>query len=236
MHRSPDSPLLLVYLDRYHLGDPLFLQRFAPAVKAHEGPLLLLHGAGEAAERALEAEGRFVERAGGVLQVEDAAGRARVERAARDLNRHVVHALNDAGASAVRLTGTDRGLLKVVDGEVVAGRVGWLRALADQGVVPVLALLAEAGGVAVEVDPGRALAVLAAAFGREGGAEPPVAVLLAKAGPRREEGGEALLRALAEPETSRRVAASGVRVRVARPEAVRGKGVPAGADLPAGGG
>src|SRR5690606_20558615 len=236
MNRPPDSPILLVYLDRYHLGDPLFLQRFAPVVRAHEGPLVVLHGAGEAAERALEAEGRLVARAGGVLQVEDEAGRALVERSARDLNRHVVHALNEAGVAALRLTGMDRGLLRVTEGgEVAVGRVGWLRTLVLQGAVPAVALLAEGAGGAFEVSPDRAVAALAEAFGEEDGVA-SVAVLLARSGPRRGgDEGEALLRAVAEPETARGVSARGVRVRVARPEAIRGTGVPAGADYPEGG-
>lgn len=227
----PDSPLLLVYLDRYHLGDPLFLQRFAPTVKAHEGPLVLLHGAGEAAERALEAEGRIAERVDGVLVIETEAERALVERAARERNRRIVHDLNDAGVSALRLTGTDRGLLRQEAGDgVTVGRTAWLRPLVRQGVVPVVALLATgAEGHAVEAPPGAALAALARALGAEG--EAPVVVLLTEA---REHTGEgASLPAQLEADVGRGVLAEGVRVRLVHPTALRGVGLPAGSDLPA---
>ncbi|MCH7640070.1 MAG: hypothetical protein IH855_11505 [Bacteroidetes bacterium] len=44
---SPEHPFLLVYLDAYHLGDPLFLRGFARDVEAHVGPLILVHGSGK---------------------------------------------------------------------------------------------------------------------------------------------------------------------------------------------
>src|SRR5690606_13449339 len=175
--------------------------------------------------------GLFVERGEGALQVEGAAERALGERATRDLNRRVVHALNEAGVSALRGSGTDRGRLREeASGALTGGRVGWLRRLVEQGAVPVIALLVEQEGAAVEADPARALSGVAAAF--VGGGGTPVVVALS----RTRAGGddEALVRAVAEPETARAVAASGVRVRVASPASLRGKGVPAGPELPPG--
>ena len=225
------DPLLIVYLDAYHLGDPLFLDRFAQTVRAREGPLLLLHGTGEAAERALEAEGLVPAREGGVLRVEGTAQRALVERAARDLNRRIVHALNEAGVSALRLTGTERGLLRAApDGAVTVGRTAWLRALPQQGVVPVVALLAEREGDGVEPSPGGAAAALAQALAPDDG-PPPVVAVFARAAPR--DGADA---AVAAPEVAERVRHEGVRVRVIQPSALRGTGVPEGSDLPAAGG
>jgi isopentenyl phosphate kinase len=236
MNPLPESPVLLVYLDRYHLGDPLFLQRFAPVVKAHEGPLVLVHGVGEAAERALEAGGRVVEHAAGVLRVADEGERALVERAGRDLNRQVVHALNEAGVAALRLLGVDRGLLRQTpEGGVAAGRVGWLLPLLRQGAVPVLAALAaDADGRAVEVAVGDALAALAQALhAAVPGAAAPVAVLFPRPAGRREGAGAEP--ALPEPAVARRVAGAGVSVRVAPPAALRGAGLPTGTDLGAAG-
>jgi hypothetical protein len=216
--------VLLVYLDPYHLGDPLFLQRFGPAVKGHEGPLVLVHGSGEAAERALEAQGRTVERVDGVLRVEE-ADRPLVERAARDLNRRIVDAL---GVSAVRVVGSDRGLLRRTPGGGVAvGRADWLRALLRQRVVPVVATLAVGeGGGAVEAPPGVALVALARALGDEEEASVLV-VLTSKTG----STGPEAPNEDAGREVARMAGDEGVRVRLAQLQALRGKGLPEGVDL-----
>jgi isopentenyl phosphate kinase len=215
----PLLSVLLVYLDPYHLGDPLFLQRFAPVVKAHEGPLVLVHGSGEAAEQMLEAQGRFVERVNGVLRV-DETDRPLVERAARDLNRRIVEALGDAGVPAVRVAGSDRGLLRrTKEGHVEAGRADWLRTLIRQQVVPVVAALAsDADGGIAEVAPGDVLAALARVLAEY----VEVAVLLLAAG---DEG--------ADPEVVGRVRSEGVRVRLVGLQALRGRGLPDGVDLDA---
>ena len=160
-HPSGD-PLLLVYLDAYHLGDPLFLQRFAPIVKAHEGPLALIHGSGEAAERALEAEGLIVPREGGRLKAEGGRQLQIVERATRDLNRQIVEALNEVGVAALRLNAYDRGLVRhAPDDRIVTGKVDWLETLLAQGVVPVVAALLEQEAAAEEVDASTLLFALA---------------------------------------------------------------------------
>jgi acetylglutamate kinase len=156
-----------------------------------------------------------------VLVVETEAERALVERAARDLNRQVVHALNEAGVPALRLTGAERGLLRwEAEGGVGAGRVGWLRPLVRGGVVPVLALLAAGvGGRIGEAPADAALAALARALRSAG--EAPVLVLLAEAPG-------------ATTDAGRRALAEGVRVRVASPAALRGAGLPVGRDLTVG--
>ncbi|WP_420457454.1 hypothetical protein [Rubrivirga sp.] len=163
--------MLVVYLDPYFLGDPLFVPGLARDVAARGTGLVLIHGSGERGERALESLGRMPTAADGVWRVDDAEGRAAVERATRDLNREVVHELNEAGVSAIRVMGADRGLLKVADGHVVAGRTGWLGDLVGQGVVAVVASLAAGEGALVEVDPARSAGVLAASL------EVPVAAL-----------------------------------------------------------
>ncbi len=156
--------MLVVYLDPYFLGDPLFVPGLARDVAARGTGMVLVHGSGERGERALESLGRLPTASDGVWQADDAQGREAVERATRDLNREVAHELNEAGVSAIRVMGADRGLLKRDDGRVVAGRTGWLGDLLRQGVVAVVASLAADGDALVEVDPARSAGVLAAAL------------------------------------------------------------------------
>ena len=169
---------MVLLLDAYHLGDPLFLPGFARDVAARVSgtPLVLVHGGGEAAERALEAEGLSAARTGGVLAVQHPRAAEIVERAARELNREIVHALNEAGVPAVRFTGADRGLLRPGPSGVEA-QAGWLKALADQGAVPVVAALVrrDEGAALREVSAGAAAAALAHAM------DGPVGLLGARA-------------------------------------------------------
>jgi acetylglutamate kinase len=170
--RQPDpyppfaSPaMLLFFLDRYHLGDPLFGGRLARDIKLLAQPRMIVHGSGEEAERMLEAQGLIPERREGVLAVSDDRQRQLVVNAVRDLNRKLSAALDDEAVPSVRVLGTDRGLLRVEDGRLAAGRVSWLRDLGASRVVPVVGTVAtNAGGQAVEVDAARAAAVLAIAL------------------------------------------------------------------------
>ena len=159
LHLNTPSTLL-VFLDRYHLGDPLFLSSFARDVKAHVGPLILVHGSGEEAERVLEARGFLTkeERSGPVA-------RQLVERAIRDLNRRIVHELNDAAVPAVGVFGVDRALLQRSGrGDIEAGKVDWLVALARQGGIPVLGgLVRMSANEFTEADPAQVLVALSQA-------------------------------------------------------------------------
>ncbi len=156
---------MVLYLDPYFLGDPLFLAGFARDVAARPTGLVVVLGSGERGERALEALGRVPEAQDGVWNAGDAEGRAVVERATRDLLREITHELNEAGAATVGALGADRGLLKQIDGEIVAGRVGWVADLVRQRVTVVVASLVEAEGTVVEVDAAAAAGQLAAALG-----------------------------------------------------------------------
>ncbi|RMH60596.1 MAG: acetylglutamate kinase, partial [Bacteroidetes bacterium] len=135
----------VLYLDAYHLGDPLFLQglaRWVAQAGPQRPPLWLVHGSGERAERLLEAQGLFPERSGGVWAVTRPEERALVERALRETNRTIVATLTDAVVPAVGIHGVDRNLMRrQADGTVVIGRIGWVRELARQRVVPVLSTL-----------------------------------------------------------------------------------------------
>ena len=213
----------VLYLDRYHLGDPLFLNGLARDVLAFPGPLVLVHGAGEAAERALEAQGRIPQWRDGVLVVESSAGRALVERAARDLNRRIVHTLNDAGVSAVRLDAGSRGLFRAGEVGPEVKNLDWLRALVAQGVVPVVAaLLEEERGAPREVSGGAVAGLLADAFTRSG--ESSCVLALVKNGAYAPESGDRAFGAMSpealpeerlpEPEAIRAALAAGAETRL----------------------
>jgi hypothetical protein len=155
-----NPPLYLLYLDRYHQGDPLFLkelaQQFARAAPA-QVPALLLHTGGEKLERTLEAEGIFPERREGVVQTETPRQVALAERATREANQEIVALFTDEEVSAVGLQGADRGLLRRTEtGAVEAGAFGWVADLVKMRVVPVLSALAS---VRVSQTPERVEAV-----------------------------------------------------------------------------
>lgn len=147
--------LHIVYLDRSHLGDELFLkslaQHFAEGPSG-KPPCLLVHGSGEKVERTLESKGYFPERTDGVLDIEGEDQRRLVERAVRETNQEIVAALTDEVVPTVGIQGVDRNLLTLdEEGQVAATKVGWLAALIKQRVVPVVSALVEDAGTVREV-------------------------------------------------------------------------------------
>lgn len=219
--------MLVVLLDPYHLGDPLFITQLARDVQARSGGLVLVHGSAERGERALEALGAVAVEEDGRWRTGTEPERAAVERAMRELNRQVVHELNENGVSAVRVTGANRGLLRVVDGAVAAGETAWVRRLVEQGVVLVAAALVEAdGGTLVEVDAAAAAAVLADALGAE--------AVVALAARRSVPEGTSALRSVGrdlypDADLLGRAVRQAGRVWLAAPAALRDPGRPAGA-------
>lgn len=162
-------PLFILYMDRYHAGDPLFVKELARRLAGPPGaapPCLLVHGSGEKVERTLESEGLFIERAGGVLQVEEPAHVRLVERAVRESNKELVAALTDEGVSAVGVQGVDRSLLRLAEaGAVATGRAAWVQDLVSMHVVPVISALAQdAAGRVREVAAAEAARALAGAL------------------------------------------------------------------------
>jgi len=139
--------LYLLYLDRHHLGDELFLKSLAQHLAQGESgdpPCLLVHGSGEKVERTLEAQGYFPERSQGTLDLDGDDQRRLVERAVRETNQEIVAALTDEVVSTVGVQGVDRNLLGLSgEGAVQATNVGWLAALVKQRVVPVVSALVE---------------------------------------------------------------------------------------------
>ena len=96
--------LRLIYLDRYHLGDPLFLRALAHRLGRAEAAglgALLVHGSGDEAEQVLEAEGAAVVRRDGVLAGLSPEHALLVERAVRQTNKRVVSTLTEFGVAAV---------------------------------------------------------------------------------------------------------------------------------------
>lgn len=138
-------PLYILYLDRHHLGDALFLKSLAQHLASEQGggpACLLVHGSGEKVERTLEAQGLFPERTEGVLDIEGEDQRRLVERAVREMNQEVVGTLTDEVVSAVGIQGVDRGLFQQnEEGDVRATNPGWVSALLKQHIVPVVSAL-----------------------------------------------------------------------------------------------
>ena len=166
----PPAPMTVVLLDPYHLGDPLFISQLARDVAARKEGLVFVHGSGEAGERALEGRGLVPEQRGGAWAIATDAEAAEVERATRDLNRRIVHEMNEAGVPAVRVMAADRGLVgRSSESALASGRADWLATLVTQGGVAVVASLvagnAAIGAPLTEVDAAETAAVLAAALG-----------------------------------------------------------------------
>jgi len=179
--------LYLLYLDRYHLGDPLFVKNLAKHIT--QGPnreCLIVHGSGEKVERTFEAQGLFPERTRGVLNVETREQKQLVERAVREANQEIVGSLTDEVISTVGIQGTDRGLLRLQasaseepagrgdgappmpadeDARLAVGKVGWLEALLKQQVIAVVSALAKSDAGVQEVWTADAAAALATALG-----------------------------------------------------------------------
>lgn len=162
-----DQEFDLLYLDDYHAGDVLFVQSLARSLaRSKNRRVAIVHGSGEHAERALEAEGIFRKRAQGVIPVETAAEHMLVERALRQVNRKITAQLTDAVVPAVGIIGSDRRLFVVRDGELLADDVGWLEKLVQQEIVPVVGVFAvdEISGRTGEVPIHIATEVLTAAL------------------------------------------------------------------------
>lgn len=173
--------LYLVYLDRHHLGDDLFLKSLAQhfANAGTDAPTcLLVHGSGEKVERTLEARGYFPDRTDGVLDVETEDQRRLVERAVREVNQEIVATLTDEVVSTVGIQGVDRGLFQATDeGPLQAANVGWVSALLKQHVVPVVSALVEATDTGIVHEVGTENAVRALAEALEDSFDPVACVL-----------------------------------------------------------
>ena len=203
---------MVLYLDPYHLGDPLFLTGLARDLAARGqqtrgAGVVVVHGSGERGERALEGLGRLPTSRDGVWDTEDAEGAGAVERATRDFGREVVHAINEAGVAVVRMTAGDRGLVRREDGRLEVGQHGWLADLVAQGVTVVVTTLLADG---TEADAAETAGRLAAAL------DVPVLALSTRAGTP-----EQAVEGLPDRDAVRRALKTGAEVRLGARQAVR---------------
>jgi acetylglutamate kinase len=161
-----DATLFVLFLDDYHGGDVLFIQNLARALsrKPWRPAPIVVHGSGRHAERLMEAQGIFRTRADGVLQIESEREHGLVDRALRSLNHKIVALLTDAIISCVGIVGAQRKVFELQDGRLHAPGAAWLRGIAEQGVVPVVA--ANARDVATSTTGEIALSQGAAALAR----------------------------------------------------------------------
>lgn len=156
----------LVYLDRYHQDDVLYIDQLGRILKGSptRPSLVFFHGSGEEAERVLEAEAVVPRRLRGRLEVADPALNVLIEREVRHANQRVVARLTEAGVPAVGFQGSDRGLLRA-EASGLTARVGWLGKWIERGAVPVVSALAPSERGVLEVEPAAALVALAEALG-----------------------------------------------------------------------
>ncbi|MEM6288366.1 MAG: hypothetical protein AAF845_14555 [Bacteroidota bacterium] len=212
--------MLLLHLDAYHLGDPLFVTGLARDLQVRGAGAILVHGSAERGERAIESLGHEAVAVDGAWQPPDPEAAAAVEKAARDVNREIAHELNEAGIASVRVIGADRGLLRRNEGRLEVGRAGWIATLAGQGVVVVVAAFVEDGEPALrEVSPLEATARLAGAL------EVPMSLLASKrvdTGP--ETPADDVIAALPDPEAAGQQLAAGVEVVVLQRSDLRANG------------
>lgn len=213
--------IYILYIDRYHLDDTLFLQALARTLaRGVESGLafVLVHGAGELAERRLEGEGYDVRRAEGVLDVRSTHEVEIVERAVRESNQRIATLLTDSAVHAIGVQGVDKGLIQLrEDGQVYASNVEWLRELAGKRVVPVVsALVRDMSSITRQADPAAVAASLAETFG----AEQSTVIFFSKGGRPIGQGGEVPMAELPgedllpEPGAIRFVAGRGVPAKI----------------------
>ncbi len=148
----------LLYLDRYHLGDPLFLQALGQSIARTVDTSLrpiIIHGQGDEAQKRLEGQGIFIEAERDVYTGKTEVERHIIETAHRELNRRLVSLLTESIVPAVGFMGADRNLVRVMDEQVrMGGGLTWLRDILDRRVVPVIGTTArDDTGEVHAVDP-----------------------------------------------------------------------------------
>lgn len=131
------------------LGDRDFLNELAASVLAMEGPVIIVHGGGEAVTAMQRKLGQEPTKVDG-LRVTDAETLEISQMVLSGYaNKAIVAALVSAGIDAVGISGVDGGLLRCVKkqhptrdlgyvGQIVAVRSRFLHGLLDQGLLPVI--------------------------------------------------------------------------------------------------
>lgn len=139
------TELLLLYLDREHLGDTMFIKELASRLTrlGMEGPpRAVIHGSGPQTEQALETEGLFLERSKGVFPVSSPREQALVERSIRETNQRMVSLLTELHVASVGIQGVDRKLFQRSKEQLIqVHNPQWIEQLAQQYVTPVISTL-----------------------------------------------------------------------------------------------
>ncbi len=163
----------VVKLGGHELDRPEWLAACADALKVL-GPVVLVHGGGEAVSALSQRLALPIEKRDG-RRVTSAAVAEVVEMVlAGPVNRMLVAALRQAGLDAIGLSGVDGGLLTARPapgglghvGEIIAIRVSLLHNLLLAGLTPVIAPMAPAaeGGLPFNVNADEAAAAVAGAL------------------------------------------------------------------------
>ena len=139
----------LIKVGGSNLGDQGFLKGLAASVLAMEGPVIIVHGGGEAVSAMQRKLGREPAKVDG-LRVTDAETLEISQMVLSGYaNKTIVAALVSAGVDALGISGVDGGLLRCVKkqhptqnlgyvGQIIAVRSRFLHGLLDQGFTPVI--------------------------------------------------------------------------------------------------
>jgi acetylglutamate kinase len=157
------------------VDEPAWVARFARAVAARGGRLVVVHGGGKevtALQRRLGAEPEWRD---GLRVTSDEAMRVVAMVLSGVVNKRLAAALVTAGVDAVGISGEDGGLLRARlaaggsmgrTGEIEAVRADLLHVFLSHGVVPVVSPVSRgADGAALNVNADDAAAAVAAALG-----------------------------------------------------------------------
>ncbi len=159
--RFPLSNTYAIYIDSYHASDTIFINDLARSLTTWHS----LGRTGIVLQNPDEAIQRFVESKALDYPIRSEAQRSElaedIERIVVEANKRIVAQLTESGVAAVGISGADRGTIER-DGST--GQIGirseWLRSVAQPGVIPVLAPLANEAGATRSVSPGEVLNAL----------------------------------------------------------------------------
>ncbi|GIL09037.1 MAG: acetylglutamate kinase [Chloroflexota bacterium] len=171
-----DAAPVVVKIGGNEIDDPAFLAGLAPALRALDVPVVVVHGGGKeisALQQALGIEPRYLDG----VRVTDAASLTAVEMVlCGAVSTRLVRHLVAGGVDALGVSGVDRGLIRAekmphptVDmgftGAVTAVRAEALRAWLAQGVTPVIAPICLGPDSAYNVNADHVAGAVAAALG-----------------------------------------------------------------------
>ena len=115
----------LICIDNDVQGDLMFWDQIARGLASRsisDVQICLLLGSAENTERELETVGHDVKRVGGALNISENAG-STYEISMREENRRAVARLTDEGVVTAGFLGSDRGLLKQMNGAWIASKL-----------------------------------------------------------------------------------------------------------------